>query len=366
MHLLGFGCQPTAPRPVAVSRTSAISTVPRLFRWRSARRASHIPRHTPQCCANSKPVDGEDVGDTGLEAKTLRWREIPFADLQAELKAIEDLRAKEDLEDDDPWARFLRGAAYEHWGRPSLALAQYELLNTATGITTVPELWQRKAYNAFKVGDVERADTFLRQADLAGFDAVGNQMHFVTWFNEHFGELMPQHNGPNFHLQYAIIKYCMGDLKAARESAAPSVLMKLNTRNDLADCVLWLLAISAKLGDKIPKERRENDAQLARSGAEGISSDDLFTLLLPAFLGESTDLAKVETIAEKGTCGDAEGVRANVYLALYYDTVVQDAEKRDRWLNGFGESHSLPLTSDIVDFLHAVGRNKLSKPAATE
>lgn len=324
-------------------------------------------RSSIRCSADfSDNVENIPEDDSGLSAKELRWRDIKFDSLQHELRAVDDYEREEELPEGDPWPIFLRGAAYEHWGRPKLALAQYDLLRYSKGLLLVPDLWMRKAYNAFKVGDVVIADAYHEVAAHIRAESVGNQLHFSCWFEEHFADFKPCHNGPPFPLQNAICRYCVDrdSMSYVRNCVAPLVVAKACDPCDIQHAALWMLAACAQLKSRTesvqPSDLATGDMQLAASAFERGSAGKGIAPIAALFLGSSPNGAE-----DAERLGREEGENAlerALYMALYHDAFTKDKGAREEWLDIASSLHQPVCTHDCQDFLFFTARNRLTIP----
>lgn len=300
-----------------------------------------------------------------LEPTTFRWSEIPFEGLEEELAAVDEYVREEELEEDDSWAVFLRGSAYEHWGRPSLATAQYELVRHAKGLRLIPELWLRKAYNSFKTGDVVLADRLHDIAELIQCEAVGNQMHFSFWFEKEFKNFKPRHNGPPFAVQTAVCKYSNKRFDEARMGLCSLLCTMLDSQEDLEHAALWLLATSARINSTIAVDVNglpKNDVQLSEKALSGNLQPVTEALKPIAELFLSGSKAALEKAEEITSSGGEHGLVRALYMALYYDSLARDEEQRDRWLDVVGAMEPPAITHDSVDFMYWAGKNRLTIP----
>jgi hypothetical protein len=305
-------------------------------------------------------IQPEDFAE--LMPTTLLWREIPFEGLEAELAAVDEYIAEENLDETDSWPRFLRAAAYEHWGRPSLALAQYETVNSAKGLRLIPELHLRKAYNAFKIGDVGQANVLHDVAQAISMSAVGNQLHFSYWFEQNFADFKPRHNGPPFSAQRGICKYCAGLVTDARTSLAPAVIGRSGSSNDIVHSCLWFMAACARLAaspTESPAAIPENDVKLVRSALESSDVNADFARLTALFMG-TVSLDEAEAAVKDG--GDEYAMVYATYLALYHDAFTRNASKRDSWLDAALAAPRSSCTHDVDDFVYFAAKNRLSSP----
>lgn len=281
-----------------------------------------------------------------------------FASLEAELAAITEYKASEGLEDDNSWPIYLSGAAYEHWGRPRLASAQFDLLRHSKGIRLIPELWCRKAYNAFKVGDISYAERYHEIASLIRAEAVGNQMHFSFWFENTFKDFKPRPNGPPYFLQSAICKYCTGKFKKAYQVIRPSLVAGSCGPRGMVLAALWLLAISARLNetanvDGLP----EADVAMARDAisAAGVVDDDLKPIV-ELFFNPGSQVAGpgVED-------GDVFQIRAG-FMALFNDSIARDEQKQKVWFDSVDVCRAPDCTHDDVDFMYWATKHRFLAP----
>lgn len=343
------------------------------------------PSTTPS--SSAEPPDGSDMDDLmmfenaysesnlpdGFEEKNklnlLKWSEIDFTDIQEELRAIDEYEQKEELPEDDPWPKFLRGAAYEHWGQPQLALAQYALTKHAEGLRLVPDIWERRAYNAFKIGEVMASNAYFEMASIIAGDASGNELHFSHWFHENFENFVPKNNGPPVAIQRGICKYCMGQFVRGRESLAAHIAV---SGPCLAHAVLWLLAVSYRsvsnlgIGEvRIPKSDFGLCEPIIQQNA--VDSDNLHLMLnlYGSVVQHDTE--------QRDNCYDAlikvveaEAPHINiilhVYLALYHDAFTRDLEQRDIFLDKICSLSSTKSPNDVENFLYHAGKNRLAVP----
>lgn len=308
----------------------------------------------------------------GLELTTLKWCEIPFESLEEELTAIDVYAKEEELDDDNAWARFLRGAAYEHWGRPSLAAAQYHLVRYSKGLRLIPELWLRKAYNAFKLGDVALANRMHDIARLIEVEAVGNQMHFSFWFETEFKDFKPRHNGPPFAVQSAICNYSCEMFADARFSLCSLLCTMLGSQEDLEHAGLWLLATSARVNSTIAVDVTglpPDDVVLAKKALDGAShasqpvSEALAPIAALYLDGSPACLEKTEEIVNLG--GEHGATRA-LYMALFYDSLARDEKERDRWLDVLSDMNPPKVTHGNTDFMYWTGQNRFTVPPGSK
>jgi hypothetical protein len=324
---------------------------------------------SPDRSADEDTADGPDFESyiqpdefAELMPTTLLWREIPFEGLEAELAAVDEYVVEENLDETDSWPRFLRAAAYEHWGQPSLALAQYETVKSAKGLRLIPELHLRKAYNAFKIGDVEQANVLHDVAQAISMSAVGNQLHFSYWFEQNFADFKPRHNGPPFSAQRGICKYCSGLLTDARTSLAPAVIGRSGSSIDVVHSCLWFMAACARLAaspTESPSAVPDNDVKLVRSALESLDVNADLTQLTALFMG-TVSLEEAEAAVKDG--GDENAMVYATYLALYHDAFTSDSSKRDSWLDAALAAPRSSCTHDVDDFVYFAAKNRLSSP----
>lgn len=317
----------------------------------------------------SKPDSPKEFQE--IDKRTFpNWSEMKFSNIQEEFQAIDEYEQKEKLPDDDPWPKFLRGAAYEHWGQPKLALAQYALTKHAEGLRLVPDIWERRGYNAFKIGEVKAANAYFDMAGRIAGDAVGNQLHFAHWFRENFAEFMPKNNGPPVPIQYGICKYCVGEFARGRESLVAHIAMN---GPELNHALLWILAMSyrsaAEKSDgtvNIP----QSDFELVKPFLNQGNSNDQDTTHLFLQLFESVVTHDDE---RRDKCYDkiVESVTGNtsnidittcVYLALYHDAFTRNAEQRDSFLDKVCALEGSASPNDVENFLYHAAKNRLSVP----
>lgn len=328
--------------------------------------------------ASREPDDGDGDGAPGLdpelftaeemrglEPTALKWSEIPFGSLEEELAAVDEYAREEELDDNDCWAIYLRGAAYEHWGRARLATAQYELVRHARGLRLIPELWLRKAYNSFKTGDVALADRLHDIAELIQGEAVGNQMHFSFWFETEFKNFKPRHNGPPFAVQEAIIKYSAEKFANARTSLCSLLCTMLSSQEDLEHAGLWLIATSARLNSTIAVDvggLPRNDVELAEKVLAGESQrvSEALAPMAELFLGSGK--AAVDKAEEIASRGGEHALERAFYMALYYDSLARDEKQRDRWLEVVGGMEPPAITHGNADFMYWTGKNRFTIP----
>lgn len=298
-----------------------------------------------------------------LEGTQLKWAEIDFPTVQDELRAIDEYMVAEEIDADDCWPMFLRACAYESRGSSTLALAQLSKIVHKAGIAKVPNLWERRAYNAFKTGDIGRANAFIDVGMGLCYDALGNHLHFSHWFDEHFADYLPRHNGPAYAFQRGICKYCVGELQEAREAIVGGVVTNLLGAEH---AVLWLIATAAMHSvdgtvtnvdwDVVTGWRVEHDRP---AGSVLHACLELFTERAAGTDGTAADaLEKVVAFAE-GERGD-DALTACIYLALYYDAIARDVELRDAWLDKVGTFEGGSKPTDTLDFVYHAAKYKFS------
>eukprot|EP00171_Calliarthron_tuberculosum_P020733 IDg20733t1 len=144
-----------------------------------------------------------------LEGTALKWSEIDFPTIEDELRAIDEYVEAEEIPEGDCWPIFLRACAYEFRGQSQLALAQLSKIKSAAGMAKVPNLWERRAYNSFKVGNIAKASALFDVSLTIYSQALGNELHFSHWYETNFDAYKPRHNGPGFPVQRGICKYCV-------------------------------------------------------------------------------------------------------------------------------------------------------------
>lgn len=334
-------------------------------------------RRRTSCCADNgvEEVPKERLTEdqeleklvNDLDAKPLRWSEIPFTSVQEELDAIDQYEREEELRDDDAWPKFLRGAAYEYWGQPKLALAQYALTDGAGGLRRVPELWERRAYNSFKVGNIGAANAYFEVSlDLLN-ESCGNELHFVHWFYDNFKDYVPKRNGPHPQMQLGICRYCIGQYKRARECFVPQVMLR---SVDLEHCILWFLAACVKYsgtglvapGDlKVIQEVREAEYDWNPRMSLFIR------LFVAAAEGLLTNVSEIETeLSVAITTDDKDDITTYLYLALYHDAFSKDTAERDRLLDCVLALGGSAKPNDTENFLFFAAKNRLSSPPGSE
>lgn len=297
-----------------------------------------------------------------LEGTSMKWAEIPFTSVTEELNAIDEYVKEEEIEETDAWPQFLRGAAYEHWGQPRLALAQYSKIKYAGGLAKVPELWERRAYNSFKIGDMAGANAYFDVSLRLYTEAVGNELHFAHWFNRNFKDFLPKHNGPSSAVQRGICKYCVGMLGQARESFVAAITMR---EFGVQHAKLWLLASSARSSKE--QTAKESDLHVAglRPREEEQYCDvlrEVLTLYVAAGKGDQpaceSALSKLEANAKESK--SAEALLLSVYLALFHDAFTGNQEKRDTWVKRVREFDGPPSTSDTLNYVYHAAKNNFT------
>lgn len=310
------------------------------------------------------PSLSEQLAELEAGPKELRWSEIPFSSIREELDAIDEYETQENLSEKDPWPKFLRGAAYEFWGQPKLALAQYALTSPAAGLRQIPELWERRAYNAFKIGEVIASSAYFDISLLLHGEASGNELHFMHWFYDNFKDYVPKRNGPPAALQLAICKYCNGDLSRARDALVGQLTLDSPA---LEHAILWMFATSYRFSKNnvIP----DSDYQLLRSALDSDHEWDsrlakLITLFAAAAKKEEENQKQAELDLEKSIAkdGDTIDVATHLYLALYHEAFTRDLEKRNLELDLFNNIESSAQTNDTENFLFHAAKNRLTVP----
>lgn len=308
-----------------------------------------------------------DEGETVEEKNSVnptKWSEMPFRNIHEELDAIDRYEKDEELSKDDPWPKFLRGAAYERWGQPKLALAQYRLTNFASGLRQVPEIWERRAYNAFKIGEVVAANVYFDASMKLSNDADGNYLHFLHWFYEHFEYYMPKRNGPPAAIQHAICKYCVSRLRDARELLVAQISIEVPV---IEHALLWMMATSFRLFPD--KGLPLGDANLCNGAMKkGIKWDEPLGMLVRLFssaaLGNNKEAVKhyqqINEICDRDTNG--VDITISVYLALYHDAFTRDTVERDAYLDKVCRLPGTASHNDIENFLYYTAKNRFSTP----
>lgn len=293
----------------------------------------------------------------------MKWSDIPFRSIQQELDLIDEYEHEEEVGESDPWPKFLRGAAYEYWGQPHLALAQYAKTNSAGSLRRVPELWERRAYNAFKIGNVAAAHTYFEIALGLFYESAGNELHLVHWFYDNFKDHLPKWNGPPAPLQRGICKYCVGRAKESRTSFMPQIELR---QEDMEHSLLWFLAAAVKSApDGIMASA---DARVVQ---EAVDRDfdwnprlKMFTKLFHArargIYGEVTE-AELE-LSNAIKADEKDDVISHVYLALYHDAFTNETAERDRALDIVTAIGSTASPRDTENFLFHVAKNRIAVP----
>jgi hypothetical protein len=340
-----------------------IQTTPRSRIW-----PSRATRARVFACAFAQGEDTvDDTDPMNLEAKPLKWAEIPFTSLAEELDAVDEYVKEEQIDKDDSWPRYLRGAAYEHWGQPALALAQYDTCDSSKGLKLVPEFWLRRAYNAFKTEQVEKAVAYHDKAKAINADAVGNQLHFSFWFDTNFKDFKPRHNGPSYSVQRGICMYMAGRHEDARESLAPFLLLGRSSREDLGLGALWFLAASHRVRkSKTLNATIEKDIALVRPIMESSSLSATLKPLVPLFEGKSEQLEEAKKAAMEGDQGEDGAMLRAFYVALYFDALTDDSSSRDEWLNRALAAHRSGNSDRAADFMYYAAKNKLTMAATAK
>lgn len=326
-----------------------------------------LPTSCTSSESSSDPTDpAEDDKESLLQflpPKELKWSEIPFTSIEAELAAIDEYEREEAPPPSDPWPKFLRAAAYEHWGHPKLALAQYAKTDGATGLQRVPELWERRAYNAFKVGKVETANIYFELALSLMNESTGNEMHFAHWFNANFKDYLPKRNGPPAPVQRGIVKYCVGYPNDARNSFVPQIYVN---EKEVEHPLLWFLACCAKLAGEEPM-RGVDAIVVEKTLKRDYEWDPRLRMLVDLYyaaarrdFGEVTDAETKLSEAIKGD--EKDGITTYVYLALYHDAFTEEYDERDRALDIVSAIGSPKSTNDTENYLFHVANNRLTIP----
>ncbi|PXF39891.1 hypothetical protein BWQ96_10401 [Gracilariopsis chorda] len=298
-----------------------------------------------------------------LTPNKLTWAEIPFSSLQEELDAIDEYEREEDLDRGSSWPKFLRGAAYEYWGQPNLALAQYATIEAGTNLLKVPELWERKAYNCFKIGNVMQASAFFDIAINLYNLSVGNELHFVHWFYRHFKDYVPKWNGPPAPVQRGICKYCMGMSKIARESFVAQIVMK---KEGMEHALLWFLAASYK--SHTDEAVLECDLKIVHSTiSEQFDWNPRLRLFIDLYLAYANGVfgrvAELEEELSNAVKKDgSDDIVTKVYIALYHDAFTKDESERDRALDELSAVGTTSKQNDTENFLFHTAVNRFSAP----
>lgn len=304
------------------------------------------------------------IENNAIDRSQQKWSEITFDDIQDELSAIDEYEKEEELQPDDPWPKFLRGAAYEYWGQPRLALAQYALTKHAAGLRKVPTLWERRAYNSFKMGEVIAANAYFDVASAIHKDAGGNELHFSHWFNDTFASFVPKVNGPSATLQHAICKYSAGELKEAVQLLVSQVAIM---SEDTQHALLWFLASSFRLTSE--KVIENSDVNLCNSALRAdIDWNERLARLALLFTSAAQNLEEKQAAvyAQMVACVEADlphvDITTNTYLALYHDAFTGDMEQRDVFLDKVCSLTSTASPHDIENFLYHASKIRLTIP----
>lgn len=315
---------------------------------------------------NPSPTD-DDLHTHSNPPKPLIWSEIPFSSIEEELAAIDEYEREEAPPENDPWPKFLRGAAYEHWGQPKLALAQYAKTVHASGFKKVPELWERRAYNAFKVGNVHSAHVYYELGLSLMNESTGNELHFVYWFYDNFKDYLPKWNGPPAAVQRGITKYCMGHIDDARSSFVPQVLM---CNVGMEHPLLWFMASCAKSSRHqyaTSADLKVIDRAMVHQHTWHPRLQHIVRLYVAAVRGVMDEVAEAETALSEAIKADQEDdISTYVYLALYHDAFTGDADEKNRALDIVQAIGKPTKTHDTENFLFHVAKNRIGVPATHE
>ncbi|KAI0562556.1 hypothetical protein FGB62_58g130 [Gracilaria domingensis] len=347
------------------------------FAQRFAARCARRKRATivQLCAANEVPPDESLTKEEKehmelikkLDPKELKWSEIPFGSVQEELDAVDEYEREEGLEPDSVWPKFLRGAAYEHWGQPHLALAQYSKVPAGTELSKVPQLWERKAYNSFKIGKVDEANAYCDIALTIYGQSVGNELHFAHWFNANFQDYLPKWNGPHANVQRGICKYCVGMDKGARECLVSQIAL---AGAELEHAILWFLAASVRMAeDGIAPEW---DMKMVHRALKAeYDWDPRLRLFMDLFVAHATgvfgEVAEIEErLSNAIKKDDGDDIVSKVYIALYHDAFTKDHEERDRALDEAVALGSSRYQNDTENFLFCAAKNRLSGTASSK
>lgn len=337
---------------------SAPSAFRRFYSPRTFRAVASI-----SCCLESEINDELENELEALEGTELKWAEIDFPTIEDELRAIDEYVKEEDIDEDDCWPVFLRAGAYESRGQSQLALAQLSKIEHKAGIAKVPNLWERRAYNAFKTGDIARANAYFDVSLRVYYDAVGNELHFAHWFEENFKSYMPKHNGPAFSFQRGICKYCVGMLQEARGFFVSGLII-----GDIGSehAVLWLLASAVRSSPTMTVP--DSDLTVVndwREEGEPVKDSTLgycLELYVQGATGSDSNvddlLRKLSGIAE-GTQSE-ESLTAVIYLALFYDSISRNEELRDLWLEKIAALPGGPANTSTLDFVYHAAKYRFS------
>lgn len=293
----------------------------------------------------------------------MKWAEIPFRSIHQELALIDEYEREEELNEDDPWPKFLRGAAYEYWGQPQLALAQYTKTKDAGGLRRVPELWERRAYNSFKIGNVAAANTYSEIALSLFNESTGNELHFTHWFYDNFKDHLPKWNGPPAPLQRGICQYCVGNMKEVRSSLVPQIELMAQ---DVEHSLLWFLAAASRYGtDGIMKPW---DARIvAKALQREYNWNPRLRMILTLFHAAAQGVYGEVTVAEQELseaikADDKDDISTHVYMALYHDAFTKDTSERDRAFDVISALGGSASPRDTENFLFHAAKNRLTMP----
>lgn len=311
-----------------------------------------IPESTPE----PKPEEGAH--------KLLKWSEIAFTDMQEELKAIDEYEKSEELREDDSWPKFLRGAAYEYWGQPQLALAQYALTKHAAGLRMIPALWERRAYNAFKLGEVCAANAYFDLASALHGDAGGNPLHFSHWFDDNFANFVPKQSGPAPPLQHAISKYCVSEWANVVEQLVGQLA---SVTSSTQHSLLWFLAAASRKASsgKVSSADVNTCNRVLQADVEWDERlGQLVMLFSNAVQGNDDDQLKYYNQIIAITESDAPHIDITLhsYLALYHDSFTGDVEKRDQFFDNVCSVQEPTSSRDTENFLYFAMKNRLTAP----
>ena len=227
----------------------------------------------------------------------------------------------------------MRVAAYEHWDQPQLALAQCAKLESAAGLAKVPELWNRRAYDSFKIVDTAAANACFDISSRLQFEAVGNELHIAHWFDSNFQNLMPKHNGPAFTVQRGICKYCVELLDRAREGFVAAIALKDLGANHAK---LWLLASSVH--SSTDKRAKPNDLSVVKAPSadqnepSGILENLLRDYVEAAERGFSSEQIVNELVVATNTSNSTNSLILSIYLHRFM--TLYGHSRRARYLAG--------------------------------
>lgn len=355
VHCLTLSSSTFSNRRVDHLCSAAVTAVP------GSRKSYRRALATPHACVSGPAT--KDLGLDGssldkemkeLEGTSLKWSEIVFPTIEDELRAIDEYVEAEEIADGDCWPIFLRACAYESRGQSQLALAQLLKVEAAEGLSKVPNLWERRGYNTFKVGNIRKASALFDVSQTIYCQALGNELHFSHWFEDNFEAYKPKHNGPAFSVQRGICKYCVGMVEEARNYLVSGIILR-ETGSDHA--VLWLLASCARSSNEMSKAcdmnvvqdfRKEVGSEVSRTLNLCI---DLYCIALYAESANVVEIVDSLTEIAKGNNGD-ESLVAATYLALYHDSMTRNSEECDRWLDVIGKfSWDSPRT-DTLDYVY--------------